>query len=66
MRYRLRTLLILLAVGPPVLGWILGARYDEDLAVVERRGLVLAVIWAIAVVVLVLWDWRAQSRLPSG
>ena len=50
MRYRLRTLLILLAVGPPILAglWLIRADFDLETAIaIPFLGLSAAVIYAI-------------------
>ena len=47
MRFRLRTLLIVLALGPPVLAWIwFGWPQSSGAAVAIAVWLVFAVLWA--------------------
>jgi hypothetical protein len=43
-RYKLRTLLIVLAVGPPVLAAILGTVIEYGWETIERHGLLLVSI----------------------
>jgi hypothetical protein len=60
MRYRLRTLLILLAVGPPVLAlsWWLRATLIEMAAV--------ALAWAFVLGALILAEWLLRPRTLNG
>lgn len=50
MRYRLRTLMIILAVGPPVLAglWLLGVRLTSEPALVQSLGLAFTFACVIA------------------
>jgi hypothetical protein len=56
MRYRVRTLLILMAVVPPLLGWLLGAG-----EVIEQRLVSLTVVWVAGIFTMIVWDWH-RSR----
>jgi hypothetical protein len=63
-RYRLRTLLILLAVGPPVLGWLLGATVEGAAEVIERRLVSLSIFWVAGITTMIVWDWhRSRHRV---
>jgi len=66
MRYKLRTLLILLAVLPPVAALVFGATVDDTLETVEWRSLFFIGIWFASVIAIILYDWqrgRAVLRL---
>jgi quinol-cytochrome oxidoreductase complex cytochrome b subunit len=62
MRYRLRTLLIVLALGPPVLALVLGAAIDESLEVVERRSPILMSLLVVAITAMIFVDWRKNAH----
>jgi hypothetical protein len=51
MRYRLRTLLVLSAIGPPILAW----------GYANREAFESACGWAGFVAFFVFWDWMAQK-----
>jgi hypothetical protein len=58
MRYRLRTLLIILALGPPLVASILGAFIEHGWEALERYSLLLVTIWAFSFLALIIWDWQ--------
>jgi hypothetical protein len=65
LRYKLRTLLIVLALGPPVLALVLGAAVDGSLEVVERRSFVLVPLWVIVTATMIFLDWRHNAHSNS-
>jgi hypothetical protein len=62
MRYHLRSLLIVLALGPPVLALVLGTAIDGSLEVVERRSLILVSLWVIVITAMIFVDWRHNAH----
>jgi hypothetical protein len=58
MRYRLRTLLILLVVLPPVAALVFGATVDGSLETIERRSLFLITLWFGSIVATIFFDWQ--------
>jgi len=63
MRFRLRTLLILLAVLPPVIAYVLGE--TVDFATMERRIEFFVTVWFALIVTIIVVDWqrnRGQFR----
>jgi len=59
-RYKLRTLLIVLALGPLIIGWYLSPPTTYEL--VERLLCRLAMVYVLGIVAFVFWDWR--RKLP--
>ena len=57
-RYKLRTLLILLAVLPPVAALVFGATVDDSLEAVERRSLFFIGLWFASMVAVIFLDWQ--------
>jgi hypothetical protein len=55
-RYKLRTLLILLAIGPPMLAYLLGEAVD--FATMERRIEFCITVWFALIVTIIFWDWQ--------
>ena len=56
MRFRLRTLLILLAVLPPVIALVLGE--TVDFATMERRIEFFVTVWFALIVTIIVVDWQ--------
>ena len=55
-RYKLHTLLIVVAIGPPLFATILGAVLEHGWEAIERHCLLLVTIWAFSLIALILWD----------
>ena len=62
MRYRLRTLLIVLTLGPPIIGWYLSPKASTPYELVEGLVCRLAMLYVLGIVAFVFWDWR--RKLP--
>ncbi len=61
MRFRLRTLLILLLIGPPMLAVALGVAVDTTVEVMERRSVFLISVWVISLTAIIFFDWRRTA-----
>ncbi len=62
MRYRLRTLVVLTAIGPPLLAVVLGATVDGSIETLERRMHFLVSVWLVVVVAMIVLDWQHSGR----
>jgi hypothetical protein len=56
MRYHLRTLLVVLAIAPPVLAWCF----------LNREWIAAAIGWAVFVAFFSLWHWMVSKTASLG
>jgi len=58
MQFRLRTLMIVLALVPPAIGWCLSPTGSTPYELVEGLVCRLTVFYVLGIIAFAFWDWR--------
>ena len=63
MRFRLRTLMIVMAVAPPLLGWLLSTTVDGAFGIIEGYLTRFIILYVAGITAMIFWDWHRNRSV---